>query len=166
MKVWYSGEGFFSSFLAFIRVLYIAQVLPIISPIKLIYSQVAFLHEVLCTDIFHKRLYSFYLHDWLWISPRMNLISNQLGFTLHVLAPQLLDYTINQLHNSSKHHHQNVNKVNETQSLSVKIVFLIISFRIMLCMKYNYVCTVMMDCSCIQPSDVSVFISWVTKQPK
>ena len=31
MKVWYGGEGFFSSFLAFIRVLYITQVLFILS---------------------------------------------------------------------------------------------------------------------------------------
>ena len=42
MKVWYGGEGYFSWFLSFIDVLYITQVLPIIFPLKLIYSQIAF----------------------------------------------------------------------------------------------------------------------------
>ena len=38
--VWYGGEGFFSWFLAFIHFLYITQVLPIIFPLKSIYSQI------------------------------------------------------------------------------------------------------------------------------
>ena len=42
MKVWYGGEGYFSWFLSFIHVLYIIQVLPIIFPLKLIYSQITF----------------------------------------------------------------------------------------------------------------------------
>ena len=53
---------FFSWFLAFINVSYIAQVLPMICPLKLIYSQVVCLYsvKVLCIDIFHRHsIYSF-----------------------------------------------------------------------------------------------------------
>ena len=44
MKVWHGGEGFFSWFRAYIHVLYITQVLPIIFPLKLIYFQMEFLY--------------------------------------------------------------------------------------------------------------------------
>ena len=53
-KVWYGGEECFSWFLAFILVLYITQILPIIFPLKLIYSQIAYLYSVLYSDIFHR----------------------------------------------------------------------------------------------------------------
>ena len=60
MKVCYGGKGFFSWFLAFVRRLYITQVLPIIFCLRLIYSQIAFLYQVLSTDILHRRnLFSF-----------------------------------------------------------------------------------------------------------
>ena len=42
MEAWCGGEGFFSWFLAFIYVLYITHVLPIIFPLKLIYSQFSY----------------------------------------------------------------------------------------------------------------------------
>ena len=42
MKIWYGADGFFYWFLVFIHVLYIIQVLPIIFPLILIYSQIAF----------------------------------------------------------------------------------------------------------------------------
>ena len=42
VKVWYGGKGFSYWFLAFIHVLYITLVLPIIFPLRLIYSQIAF----------------------------------------------------------------------------------------------------------------------------
>ena len=47
MKVWNGGDGFIYWLLAFIRVLYVAQVLSIIFPLKLIYSQIDFLYYVL-----------------------------------------------------------------------------------------------------------------------
>ena len=42
MKVWYDEEGFVFWFFAFIHVLYIVQVFPIIFPLILMYSQIAF----------------------------------------------------------------------------------------------------------------------------
>ena len=55
MEVWYGGGGFSCWFVAFVHVLYIAQDLPIIFPVISIYSEIAFLYYVPCTDISHKR---------------------------------------------------------------------------------------------------------------
>ena len=76
-----------------------------------------------------------FLHDWSWISPWIQSISNELDIIIQVIASQLschCDVTSNRFWR----HHQNENRASETRGRCVKLVVLY-SFMDSLCRVRN-----------------------------
>ena len=82
-----------------------------------------------------------FLHDRPWISPWIKWISNELDITCHVFASQLSGHC-DVITNRLWHHQQNVRRASKTRGWCVKIlVFSVIYGFLMLCKKWNNVCT-------------------------
>ena len=99
-----------------------------------------------------------FLHGRSWISPGIKSISNELDITIHVIASQLSGYC-DVINKRLWHHRQNVNPASAARGRRVKVVvFIAIFIVVMSCKKYNYVCTLVTNCFCAQPSVILVFI--------
>ena len=96
------------------------------------------------------------LHTRPWIWPWIKSISNELEFTIHVIASQLSRYC-DVISNRLLRHQQKKDHVSETRRQCVKlIVFIVIYIFVMSCKKYNNVCSLMTNCFCAHSSVIIV----------